>query len=83
MDAGDAGYRRKLFDQIDADADALARRLRELSVKAALPQSLREASIPKEALPRLAEEAASQWTGRFNPRHFDTAAALEIYESVY
>ena len=67
----------------ELNANDLARRLRELSVKAELPQSLREASIPKEALPRLAEEAGSQWTGRFNPRHFDTAAALEIYESVY
>jgi alcohol dehydrogenase len=67
----------------ELNAGDLARRLRDLAVKAGLPQSLREASIPREALPRLAEEAGTQWTGRFNPRHFDTAAALEIYESVY
>jgi hypothetical protein len=31
----------------------------------------------------MAEEAATQWTGRFNPRPFDSAAALEIYQSAY
>jgi hypothetical protein len=29
---------------------------------------------------RLAEDAGKQWTGKFNPRPFDTAAALEIYQ---
>jgi alcohol dehydrogenase len=67
----------------ELNAGDLARRLQDLAVKAELPQSLREAKVSREALPRLAEEAGSQWTGRFNPRHFDTAAALEIYESVY
>jgi len=72
---------REFYDELAAGD--LARRLHDLAERAELPQSLREASIPKEALPRLAEEAGSQWTGRFNPRRFDTAAALEIYESVY
>jgi alcohol dehydrogenase class IV len=31
-------------------------------------------------LPRLAHEAASQMTGRFNPRPFDETAARELYE---
>jgi hypothetical protein len=31
----------------------------------------------------LAEEAAEQWTGRFNPRPFDAAGALEIYQCAY
>jgi len=34
-------------------------------------------------LPRLAEEAGAQWVGRFNPRPFDVAAALEIYQCAY
>jgi alcohol dehydrogenase class IV len=34
-------------------------------------------------LPTLAAEAATQWTGTFNPRPFDAAAALEIYERAY
>ena len=31
----------------------------------------------------LAEEAAKQWTGTFNPRPFDAAGALELYQLAY
>jgi alcohol dehydrogenase len=62
---------------------ALVRRLRELAEIAELPASLREAAVPESALPRLADEAGSQWTGRFNPRPFDAAGALEIYRCAY
>jgi hypothetical protein len=31
----------------------------------------------------LATEAATQWTGTFNPRTFDSAAALALYERAY
>jgi alcohol dehydrogenase len=61
----------------------LAGRLRDLAEMAELPMSLSEAKVPEEALPRLAEEASSQWTGKFNPRVFDSAAALEIYRCAY
>jgi alcohol dehydrogenase len=64
-------------------AGDLARRLRELAEAGGLPLSLREASVPEEALPRLAEEASAQWTGKFNPRPFDAGAALEIYQCAY
>jgi len=61
----------------------LEQRLRELAEAADLPLSLREASVPEQALPRLAEQASAQWSGRFNPRPFDAAAALEIYQCAY
>jgi alcohol dehydrogenase len=61
----------------------LPERLRELASRADLPASLHEIRVPEEALPRLAEDAGMQWTGRFNPRPFDAAAALEIYRSAY
>jgi len=67
----------------DFHSHDLVKRLRDLAHTAALPASLREIPVPEEALPRLAEEAAAQWTGRFNPRPFNTAAALEIYQSAY
>jgi len=67
----------------DLHAGDLVRRLRGLADLAGLPMSLREAAVPEEALPRLAEEAGAQWTGKFNPRPFDTAAALEIYQCAY
>jgi alcohol dehydrogenase len=61
----------------------LAGRLRDLAEAADLPLSLSDAKVPEEALPRLAEEASTQWTGKFNPRVFDSAAALEIYRCAY
>lgn len=67
----------------ELNAGDLAGRLRDLATIAELPLSLRDAAVPKEALPRLAEEAGSQWAGRFNPRPFDTAAALDIYAAAY
>jgi alcohol dehydrogenase len=60
----------------------LPERLRRLAELANLPATLRDAGVPTEALPRLAEDAGKQWTGKFNPRPFDTAAALEIYQRV-
>ena len=61
----------------------LAERLAEMGAAAGLPGRLRDLGVPEEVLPALAEEAATQWTGRFNPRPFDSAAALEIYQSAY
>jgi alcohol dehydrogenase len=57
--------------------------LRQLAERAGLPGTLREAGVPAEALPRLADEAGKQWTGKFNPRPFDVAAALEIYHRAH
>jgi alcohol dehydrogenase len=65
-----------------AGAD-LADRLALMAATAGLAGRLRDLGVPKEALPLLAEEAATQWTGRFNPRPFDSAGAMEIYQSAY
>jgi alcohol dehydrogenase class IV len=62
---------------------ALADRLEELAVAGGLPRKLHAAGVKKEDLPRLAEEAAEQWTGRFNPRPFDASGALELYEAAF
>jgi alcohol dehydrogenase len=67
----------------DLYAGDLAQRLRVLAAEAGLPATLREAGVPQEALPRLAEDAANQWTGKFNPRPLDAAAALELYQRAY
>jgi alcohol dehydrogenase len=61
----------------------LPARLRGLAEMAGLPSNLREAGVPEKALPRLAEEAAKQWSGKFNPQPFHAAAALEIYQAAY
>ncbi len=61
----------------------LIERLLTLANLAGLPANLRDAGVPEEVLPRLAEDAATQWTGKFNPRPFDAAGALEIYKMSY
>ncbi|MDQ3134033.1 MAG: iron-containing alcohol dehydrogenase [Acidobacteriota bacterium] len=65
------------------DNDGLARRLEELAAAASLPTKLSALDIPQNALPLLAENAATQWTGQFNPRALDAAGALEIYQRAY
>jgi alcohol dehydrogenase class IV len=65
------------YDELHPEMERLLRRLAEA---AGLPLTLREAGVREEALPRLAEEAGAQWTGRFNPRTFDRAGALEMYQ---
>jgi alcohol dehydrogenase len=60
-------------------AERLAERLEALAVRAGLPRGLRAAGVAEADLPALAEEAATQWTGRFNPRPFDREAALQLY----
>jgi alcohol dehydrogenase len=60
-------------------AETLARRLEDLAEAGGLPGGLRAAGVLEADLPALAEDAARQWTGRFNPRPFDAAGALDLY----
>ncbi len=39
--------------------------------------------VPRDGLSALAADAATQWTGTFNPRPFDAAAALALYERAF
>jgi alcohol dehydrogenase len=64
-------------------AEALARRLEALAEAGGLRRRLSESGVVREDLPALAEDAAGQWTGRFNPRAFDAAGALEVYGWAY
>jgi alcohol dehydrogenase len=61
----------------------LAARAEWLAQAGDLPTRLSSIGVPEADLESLAEEAARQWTGRFNPRPFDAAAALEIYRCAY
>jgi len=70
-------------EQAPAAAETLASRLEALAVAAGLPRRLVEAGVEREHLSALAEQAADQWTGRFNPRPFDAAGALEIYQCAF
>lgn len=63
--------------------EALAGRLEELRAIGGLTQGLNKAGVQERDLPHLAEEAAGQWTGKFNPRPFGVAEALELYRRAY
>jgi alcohol dehydrogenase len=63
--------------------DRLAAHLSALARVAGLPGALTDIGVPRSDLPALAADAATQWTGTFNPRPFDAAAALELYEEAY
>jgi len=64
----------------EGPAEMLARRLEQLAAAGGLQGGLTQAGIPLSDLPMLAGEAAAQWTGGFNPRAFDKAGAMEVYE---
>jgi len=63
--------------------EALAREVERLAAAAGLPRDLQSLDIPPDAFPQLAQEAAMQMTGRFNPRPLDAAAARELYARAY
>ena len=90
----EAGYRyaelldacRDMRDRTNGAEDAgemLASRLERMLAMGRLPRRLTEANVPSDDLRRLADEAAAQWTGQFNPRKFGAAAALELYRRAY
>jgi alcohol dehydrogenase len=64
-------------------SESLAQRLEQLAAAGGLQSSLSAAGVKRDHLPVLAEEAAMQWTGGFNPRPFDLAGALEVYQWAY
>jgi alcohol dehydrogenase len=64
-------------------AERLASRLEELRRAGNLPGTLSDVGVLRENLQTLAADAATQWTGTFNPRPFDAAAAIELYERAY
>jgi alcohol dehydrogenase len=61
----------------------LALRLEELARAGGLPPTLESINVPREDLPILSENATKEWTGTFNPRPLDAAAALALYEHAY
>jgi alcohol dehydrogenase len=64
-------------------AERLAARLDALAVAGGLPRTLRDLGVGRDALAELAALAKLEWTGTFNPRPFDEAAALHLYEQAF
>ena len=63
--------------------DRLAERLIEIGRSGGFPADLRTTGVPEQDLSILAEAAATQWTGTFNPRPFGAREALEVYQCAY
>ena len=61
----------------------LHERISELKAVAGLPDQLRHFGIQREDLPQLAEAAAKEWTGKFNPRQVNEVELLKLYEATY
>jgi len=62
--------------------ECLARHLEVLRTTGGLPSRLRDVGVAEGDLPKLAREAANQWTARFNPRPVETSDLLRIYEQL-
>jgi alcohol dehydrogenase len=77
--AGSSGRRARDVD----GAESLARRVEHFARAGELPGTLSALGVPTDVLPALADLAAEQWTGTFNPRPLDAAGALEIYRAAY
>jgi len=67
------------YADLDASADSLARRVESLLAVASIPRSLSALDVPRDAIPKLAAEAARQWTAGFNPRPVAEADLAAIY----
>ena len=61
-------------------ADALADFLRHIADQAGLAATLSQCGIVSSQLPQLAQEAAEQWTGKFNPVEMQRDDYLRLYE---
>jgi alcohol dehydrogenase len=72
-----------LASAADEPAERLARDLEALALAGGLGGRLRDRGVTADALPELAQLAAAQWTGTFNPRPFDAAGAQEIYSAAF
>lgn len=64
-------------------SEFLARRLEHFAQQAGMATRLSNAGVTRDAFPQMAEDASNQWTGKFNPRPFNAAAALEVYECAW
>jgi alcohol dehydrogenase len=73
----------ELRDASNPDADGLATFVSELAAQAGLPLRLSDCGVEESALPKLAADAARQWTTSFNPRPADQAALLTLYRQAY
>lgn len=87
--AADADLYRELADVLPPTSEGenagerLARRLADAARAGGFPPDLRTVGVSADDLPALAEAAAGQWTGTFNPRPFGASEALALYRRAF
>jgi alcohol dehydrogenase len=64
-------------------SERIAQFVEKSRAAAELPARLADCGVPHDDLPKLAAEAARQWTAGFNPRPVDEAALLELYQAAF
>jgi alcohol dehydrogenase len=64
-------------------AAALASRLEQIAAAAGLPRALSALDVSSGMLSVLADEAAQQWTGKFNPRPVGYNELLALYQAAW
>jgi len=68
---------------LEAARDALVARLELLLNKAGMPRSLADCGVSRSTIPKLAQEAAQQWTASFNPRRIGAEDFARLYEAAF
>lgn len=66
-----------------ANSHGLAEYVSGLAAEAGLAVRLADCGVEQSLLPKLAADAARQWTTSFNPRPADATALLELYQQAY
>jgi alcohol dehydrogenase len=66
-----------------AGVEGLAGFVGSLLQSAGLADRLADCGVRQDRLPSLAEQAAAQWTGTFNPRAVQAEACLDLYRQAY
>ena len=64
-------------------ADKLAHYVHSVVQSWSLPNDLAAAGAMRDLIPTMAEEAAKQWTGTFNPRPVNVSSLTELYECAF
>ena len=65
---------------LDQAVEALIARIESLLNVAGMARSLRDLKVDPKLFPTMAEEAAAQWTAKFNPREVTARDLQELYE---
>lgn len=73
----------QIYGELDSTADILVGRLEALLNLAQMPRSLADCGVEHAMIPKLAEEAARQWTAGFNPRPVTGEDFVKLYEAAF